>query len=85
MEKISKVIRKKGLKLLRQERIKKDVETEKRIHFLVKGETEEHIVIYDKILDRWSCDCRYFALKERTCSHIYGSKIFLKKIKKIKS
>lgn len=70
-------IREKAFKLLREKRVKKDLETELRIHFSVKGETEEHGVIYDKIKKNWSCDCKYFSLHRRVCSHILASKLLL--------
>ena len=68
-------IRKKAFKLLRENRVRKDFETELRIHFSVKGETEEHDVIYDKIKKQWSCDCKYFSLHQKECSHILACKL----------
>ena len=74
-------IRKKAFKLLRENRVKKELETELRIHFFVKGETEDHDVIFDKVKKSWSCDCRYFSLHQKECSHILACKLFLEKIK----
>ncbi|MEM5802096.1 MAG: hypothetical protein QXQ18_01785 [Candidatus Aenigmatarchaeota archaeon] len=82
MEKISKSIHKKAMKLLRGNKVNIDIETEKRTHFTVKGETEEHMVVYDKIQGKWLCDCKFFVLKEKECSHIYASKILLKNKRK---
>ena len=65
--------------LLREGRVKKDVETAKRIHFRVIGDTEEHFVVYDKEKKKWFCDCKYMSLKGEECSHVIACKLFLKK------
>ena len=75
MDKISEEVRKKGYTLFKNGNVKKELETAKRIHFKVVGETETHSVIFDKIKNEWGCDCRFFALKERGCSHIYAAKL----------
>ncbi|MEM5836489.1 MAG: hypothetical protein QW451_01080 [Candidatus Aenigmatarchaeota archaeon] len=74
----SSFVIKKARKLLRENRVKKEIESEKRIHFKVKGETEDHFVIFDKLKGKFSCDCPYFTLKEKECSHIKAAKILLK-------
>jgi hypothetical protein len=74
--------REKAFKLLRERRVKKDLETDLRIHFSVKGETEMHGVIFDKIKNAWSCDCRYFSLHQKECSHILSCILLLKKLEK---
>lgn len=78
MNEISEEVRKKAQLLVKEGRVKKELETDKRIHFKVKGETEEHSVIYDKEKDEYSCDCKYFSLKQKECSHILGCKIMLR-------
>lgn len=77
--KISRRVKIKARKLFESKKIRKEIETEKRIHFKVEGETEEHFVIFDKDSKKFSCDCHYFSLKEKNCSHIEAVKIFLKK------
>ena len=74
-------IREKAFKLLRENRVKKELETNLRIHFAVEGETEVHDVIFDKVRKIWSCDCRYFALHQKECSHILACKLFIEKFK----
>ena len=76
---ISKEITEKGVKLLNDGKVKKDLETGKRIHFKVKGETEIHSVIFDKVKNEFECDCRYWSLRQKTCSHIIACELFLKK------
>jgi hypothetical protein len=76
---VSKEVREKALRILKEGKVKKDIETDKRIHFQVQGETEVHSVIYDKIKNEWNCDCMYLTLREKTCSHILAAKLFLKK------
>jgi hypothetical protein len=75
MEKISKQIMKKGELLFKTGKVKKEIETEKRIHFRVIGETEVHDVFFDKQKNVFECDCRYFSLNQRECSHIYAAKL----------
>ncbi len=65
----------KAVELLKEKKIEKDVETDKRIHFTVVGETEIHSVIFDKGKKRFSCDCRFFALQEKECSHIIACRL----------
>ncbi|MEM5883229.1 MAG: hypothetical protein QXQ77_03240 [Candidatus Aenigmatarchaeota archaeon] len=80
MEGVSREVRKKGYLLFRKNRVKKELETERRIHFKVEGETEIHSVIFDKIKNKFFCDCSYFTLHERKCSHIIACELFLKKV-----
>ncbi len=65
----------KAAKLLGEKKIEKNVETDKRIHFTVIGDTEAHSVIFDKEKKRFSCDCKFFALQEKECSHILACKL----------
>ena len=67
----------KAKELVRSGKVKIDLETEKRIYFTVES-NEKHSVIYDKLGDNWECDCRYFSLKGKECSHILACKIYLK-------
>jgi hypothetical protein len=75
MGNVSKEIERKADELVRKGRVRKDVETDKRAHFSVKGETEEHLVIFDKTKKSFTCDCRYFSLQGKECSHIVGARI----------
>lgn len=75
MEEISARIKAKAEKLLQEGKVKKEVETAKRIHFSVVGTDENHSVIFDKTKNHWSCDCSYNSLKRKICSHIAASQI----------
>lgn len=68
----------KARRLVREGRVFKDFENEFRIHFTVKGDKDIHYVIYDKIKNEFSCDCKWFSLKKQECSHILACKIFMK-------
>ncbi len=72
---VSKSILEKGRKLVEEGRVSKDVDSDRRTHFNVAGDTEEHIVIYDKVKGTWDCDCNFSTLKHKSCSHIVGCKI----------
>lgn len=79
----SSFVLKKARKLLSEGGVKKEIENEKRIHFKVKGKTEDHFVIFNKAKKEFSCDCSFFTLKEKNCSHIEAVKILLKSQNKL--
>jgi len=81
MVKISKKTEMKGYWLFKQGKVKMDLETDKRVHFVVKSKDRDHFVIFDKKKKKFSCDCEFFSLHQKTCSHILASKIWLKKSK----
>lgn len=78
MNKVSKEVREKGIRLFREGRVKKELDTDRRAHFVVRGETETYSVIFDKTRDAWSCECKFNSMKGRECSHIYACKLFEK-------
>ncbi len=65
----------KARKLLDENKVRKEMETDKRIHFSVVGDTEKHSVILDISKNKWTCDCRFSALTNRECSHITACKM----------
>lgn len=76
---MTSIIASKAEKLIEENKVKKEVETDKRVHFIVEGTEENHSVIFDKAKKEWNCDCNYNTLKRKTCSHIVASqKIFEK-------
>lgn len=78
-EKVSETIKEKGRKLFEEGKVTKDLETDRRIYFRVKGETESHSVIFDKEKNELECDCQYWSLRLKTCSHTFACSLFLKK------
>jgi hypothetical protein len=75
MEKVSREVKEKGQSLLREGRVKREVETDKRTHFIVQGETDVHSVIFDKERNEFTCDCRFSSLKKGVCSHVYACQL----------
>lgn len=71
---VSEKIKAKAEQLVQEKKVKKDLETDRRIHFSVQGTNEVHSIIYDKEKDDWTCDCSYNSLKNKICSHIVASK-----------
>jgi hypothetical protein len=71
-------LEKKAKQLVKEGRVKKQLETSKRIHFDVYGDTEKHSVIFDKTKSTYYCDCRYWSLKQKECSHIKAVKMLKK-------
>jgi hypothetical protein len=78
-----KEIEKKARKLFREGRVRLDFESEKRIYFTVYSR-DVHSVIYDKEKNEFKCDCKYFSVKQRECSHIKACKLLLKDLEKKK-
>ena len=79
MEKISWRTRRKGYWLFRQGKVKKELETDKRIHFTIDTNSKNHSVIYDKMKGSFGCDCEFFSLKFKDCSHIIACRLFLER------
>ena len=65
----------KAKKLISEGKVSLDMNTVKRIFFTVTS-TEPHSVFFDKDRVEWQCDCRYNAVKSKTCSHILAAKEF---------
>ena len=75
---ISTKTERKGYWLFKQSKVLKDLETDKRIHFIVHSQEKDHFVIFDKKKKEFSCDCEYFSLHLEPCSHIVASQFFMK-------
>ena len=73
---VSKRTERKGYWLFKENKVKKELETDKRIHFTVKSGLESHSVIFDKKKNEWICDCSFWSLKFQPCSHIHASQLF---------
>lgn len=80
----SREVYKKAFRIYKSGGVKVDFENEKRIYFIVRGETENHSVIYDKINGKFICDCKWFSIKNEECSHIVAVKLFLKERSDVK-
>jgi hypothetical protein len=78
-----KEIEKKARKLFREGRVRLDFESEKRIYFTVYSR-DVHSVIFDKERNEFKCDCKYFSVKQKECSHIKACKLLLKDLEKKK-
>jgi hypothetical protein len=76
MANLSWKTKRKGFWLFKEGKVRKDIETSKRIYFVVSSD-EEHSVIFDKVKKSYTCDCEYFSLKFKDCSHIYAVKLFM--------
>jgi uncharacterized Zn finger protein len=70
-------IQEKGKKLFEAGRVKKEIETDRRIHFKVIGKTDTHFVIFDKEKKKFTCDCPYFTLHGKKCSHVVAAELML--------
>jgi hypothetical protein len=76
-----KELEKKARKLFKEGRVKLDFESEKRVYFSVYSR-EIHSVIFDKEKNEFKCDCKYFSVKQKECSHIKACKFLLKNLEK---
>jgi len=72
-------IERKGYQLFISNKVKLELESEKRIFFSVKSR-EKHSVIFDKEKGKWECDCAYFSIKGKECSHIIACKFYLRNL-----
>ncbi len=62
--------------------VKVDYVTGKHISFIVDGEDSKHNVMYfvEKTGEkRWQCDCKWYTLQSKTCSHIIAVNLAIKK------
>jgi len=78
-----KEVERKARKLFREGRVRLDFESEKRVYFTVYSR-DVHSVIYDKERGEFKCDCKYFSVKQRECSHIIACKLSVKDLEKEK-
>ena len=69
------IISRKSAKIFQEGRVKKEIETDRRIHFKVLGDTETYAVTLDKTKNEWTCDCKYWVMKQKECSHISAAKL----------
>lgn len=60
----------KAKRIVQEKKIKVDMENDKRIYFTA----DNHSIYYDKTTVTWNCDCRYYSIKQKTCSHILAAK-----------
>ena len=79
--KVSIKTKRKGYWLFKEGKVKKELETDKRIHFSVKSKDRIHSVIFDKVKNEFSCDCEYYSLHLKPCSHIIAAQFYLEKNK----
>lgn len=70
--------KRKGYWIYKENRVKKDMENDKRIYFSIETNKRMHSVIFDKIKNSFTCDCEFFSLKFKKCSHIYAAELFMK-------
>ncbi|MCW1293999.1 MAG: SWIM zinc finger family protein [Candidatus Parvarchaeota archaeon] len=70
------------IKALRlKNKVKLDYKTDKHASFTVKDDEKVHNVMYfsEKSGDkRWQCDCKWYTLQNKPCSHIYAVCLALK-------
>ena len=66
----SREIIQKGKILFEMDKVKKEIDTEKRVYFTVEGKSESHSVIFDKGKKEFKCDCKFNSLHQKRCSHI---------------
>jgi len=52
------------------------------LYFSVKSKEREHKVIFRIPTRKWLCDCEYFSIKAKDCSHIIACKLWLRRRKK---
>ena len=48
------------------------------LYFKVRSGDREYQVIFRGPQKQWLCDCQYFVMKAKTCSHVIACKLWLK-------
>ena len=81
MMSVSENLRKKSEKLVREGKVKKDMDSNRRMFFTVEGSSGTYSVIFDREKGTWSCDCKYSSMKGKECSHIHACKLMIKQKK----
>ncbi len=76
-----KEVERKARRILREGRVRLDFKSEKRIYFTVYSR-EVHSVIFDRERNEFNCDCKYFSVKQKECSHIIACKLLIKDLEK---
>ncbi len=71
---------KKYIKALRlMDRVKVDYITDRHISFTVKNEGEHNVIYFkEKPVEKWQCDCKWYALHSSPCSHIIAVNLAIK-------
>ena len=77
---VSLYLRKKARKLVEEDRVSVEAKGSS-LYFIVRS-TRVHEVIYNGKTKRWICDCPYFSVKGKECSHILAAKLYLSAGKK---
>ena len=70
----------KGIGLVNK--VKIDYSTSKHISFIVEGDETKHNVMYfmEKSGNKkWQCDCKWYTLQNKICSHVIAVNIALKR------
>jgi hypothetical protein len=78
MSDLSWKTKRKGYWFFKEGKVKKDMENEKRTYFTIDSDGTAHSVIFDHMKNSYACDCEFFSLKLKDCSHIYAVQLFLK-------
>ena len=68
----------KGISLVKK--VKSDYQTSKHISFTVESESGVHNVMYFNEKEgelKWQCDCKWYTLQNKICSHIIAVNLFL--------
>ncbi len=63
-------------------KVKSDYQTSKHISFIVESENGTHNVMYFNEKEgelKWQCDCKWYTLQNKLCSHIIAVNLFLMK------
>ena len=77
-KRISQAVVKKGIKLFLAGDAKLEKTTDSAIYFRVSSKNTHEVVM--RLRPRkWSCDCTYFSLKVKPCSHIVSAMLLLEK------
>jgi len=70
----------KAKRLVEEDKIKVEKVTSEAIIFKVQGDSGLHTVIFDRLTEKWNCDCDWFQLRKVEGSHILACKLWADKL-----
>lgn len=68
-----------------EERVEFEGQMGSSLYFKVLSGEKEHQVIFRGPTKQWLCDCQYFVMKAKSCSHVLACKLILKETQGSKS
>jgi len=61
------------------DKVKLDYKTDKHISFIVENDNRHNVMYFsERKEDNWQCDCKWYTLQNKICSHIIAVNLAIK-------